>query len=890
MAYRDDSGGQPFGYYDASEPFHPSDASNNAPNNAPAPSRMPLPQQPLHHRVSAMTVDPDAHETQYDYSTGRPSLHARESMVSLDSYAGGPASPDPQYGGNDYLSGGSSWSGSFAYSNGAGASYAPVSGSSGPPSRRPSRGSRMPSLRQPAHDTINEEEYDLSLLSTAAPMGTTPMRTTPTGKSSQYAPIVEEEDDDFTGFDLTAALGPTTAQDADFLRKLEEEEAKGKLTGGLGMGIQPEAIVRDADLLSSPMHGQNNPSRTFTRRNPTKRLGRHETIRHMGQDEANRRGEVIEVILDSSATDLSSMEGPSTMSVNDMRRSSYPTKEAKTEIFYPQPNWKPLSMKWPYLLWLVILSILLAVTQEVLYQKYKHDPIIKFKSPDDVEPSLYFMVKFLPTLCAVSYGIFWQFTDFEVRRLEAYYQLSKQEGALASKSINVDYVTSISFFRPFHALKLGHYAVALSSIASTLAVSLVPTFAAASVVLNPSRAERMKHPDHDKEIYIAATWSRLLTSTLALCAVLSCCLFYVLQRRRSGLQGDVRGIAGLASMAVVAHILMDFKDMDTAKHKDIHHKLKRRRYMLRNNSLAPYDGGSAKLQDREEDDSTHLSENPHPLALRALGSIPFIVGLFLFAGFIPTFLFTQASIITEHAAWAVTALAVILKMSWGAMETAVRVMEPYYILSKRHAPSKALTLDYTALPFGYMPIRALMNGHILVFFVGFGTVMAEFLTIMVTSLATVEGQDFIISFGTNSDTEWEEKQRFVNSGQETVLSFYISLGLTLFVLSYMMVVASIVFFRRRHAFLPRQPNTIASILAFIHQSKMLYNFVGTAKLNNAQMVKKLDDGKTYGLGWFKGRDGQTHCGVDQEELTSSYKHGINYIDGTKPWETQWDVL
>ncbi|KAF7537084.1 hypothetical protein G7Z17_g12922 [Cylindrodendrum hubeiense] len=882
MAYRDESGGQSFGYYDASEPYHPSNTLA-PPDDAPPPSRQPLPEQALHHRVSAMTVAPDAHDTLYDYSTGRPPLHARDSLVSLDSYAGGPASPDPQHGGNDYSSGNSSWSGSFGYSNGAGAAYAPVSGTGGPPSRRPSRGSRMPSLssmRQPAHDTIDEEEYDLSLLSTAAPMG----------KSSQYAPIVEEEEDDFAGFDLTAALGPTTAQDEDFVRKLEEEEAKGMLTGGLGVGFRPEAVVRDADLLSSPMHAQNNLARSFTRRNPAKRLGRHETIRHMGQDEANRRGEVIEVILESSATDLSSMEGPSTLSVNDNRRSTYSAKETKTELFYPQPNWRPLSMRWPYLLWLVILSVFMAAIQEVLFRKFKDKPIVKFKSPDDFDSGLYFTVKFLPTLCAVLYGVFWQFTDFEVRRLEAYYQLSKQEGALASKSINVDYVTSISFFRPFHALKLGHYAVFLSSVASTLAVSLVPTFAAASIVLSPGRAERMKHPDSEKEIYIAATWSRLLTSTLALCGVLSCCLFYVLQRRRSGLQGDVRGIAGLASMAVVAHILMDFKDMDTAEHKDIHQKLKRRRYMLRNNSLAPYDSGSAKLQDREKDDGTHLSANPHPLALRAVGSIPFIVGLFLFAGFIPTFLFTKASVITDKAPWSVTALAVILKMSWGAMETAVRVMEPYYILSKRHAPSKTLTLDYTALPFGYMPLRALMNGHILVFFVGFGTVMAEFLTIMVTSLATVEGQDFIISFGMDKDSEWEKKQKKVNSGQETVLSFYTSLGLTLFVLLYMMIVASIVFFRRRHAFLPRQPNTIASILAFIHQSKMLYNFVGTAKLNNAQMVKKLDDGKTYGLGWFKGRDGQTHCGVDQEELISSYKHGINYSEGTKPWETQWDML
>lgn len=185
-----------------------------------------------------------------------------------------------------------------------------------------------------------------------------------------------------------------------------------------------------------------------------------------------------------------------------------------------------------------------------------------------------------------------------------------------------------------------------------------------------------------------------------------------------------------------------------------------------------------------------------------------------------------------------------------------------------------------------------MNGHILVFLVGFGSVMAEFLTILVTSLATVEGRGFIDMGKIDLEKLDIEDLKNVteNSGSETVLSFYVTLGLTLFMLLYMTVVATMVFFRRRHPFLPRQPNTIASVLAFIHQSKMLYNFVGMAKLTNSQMAKKLDDGKTYGLGWFTGRDGHTHCGVDQEELTNFYKHGVDYTTVNNPWDRQWDVL
>lgn len=43
----------------------------------------------------------------------------------------------------------------------------------------------------------------------------------------------------------------------------------------------------------------------------------------------------------------------------------------------------------------------------------------------------YFAFKFLPTIIAVSYGVLWQITDFEVKRLEAFYQLSKEGGGSA---------------------------------------------------------------------------------------------------------------------------------------------------------------------------------------------------------------------------------------------------------------------------------------------------------------------------------------------------------------------------------------------------------------------------------------------------------------------------
>lgn len=500
----------------------------------------------------------------------------------------------------------------------------------------------------------------------------------------------------------------------------------------------------------------------------------------------------------------------------------------------------------------------------------------------------------MPTITAVVFGVLWQITDFEVQRLEAYYQLSREGGATAAETLNMDYITNFSFLRPIRAFKLRQYAVVVSSISSLLAISAVPTLSAASIILTPNRTERLNDPTGLKEILVHPVWSRVLEVVLLLIATMGCVLFYQLNTRRSGLLADVKGIAGLAAMANVSHILMDFKDMDVATHSDIHQRLASHRYVLRNSSLAPLqveDGNEPSIHEKifgvqyieqEKAERTyHLSPNPQPLMLRAAGSIPFITGIVLFTVLIPMFLFTSAGYLTDKAPWVVTALAVCIKLAWGAVDTNVRMMEPFYLLYRRHAPPKTLTLDYTAMPFAWVAFKALLNRHWLVFAVGFGTVKTEILTVLVTSLAAVEGRDFV---GVNRADASDSAEGDIDAGQETVHSFWISLAMVFYILLYMSITATVVFLRRRTPFLPRQPNTIASVLAFIHQSKMLYDFVGTEKFCNMQMVRFLEDiGKTYGLGWFEGRDGRTHCGIDQEALIAGYRHGLDYSRSNKPW-------
>ena len=322
-------------------------------------------------------------------------------------------------------------------------------------------------------------------------------------------------------------------------------------------------------------------------------------------------------------------------------------------------------------------------------------------------------------------------------------------------------------------------------------------------------------------------------------------------------------------MATKSHILNDFKGLDTAPNHIIHERLRTRRYNLHRSSL--WQGEYI----RREDIIQNIKEaHPHPILLRLEAGIPFIAYTFLFGALIPVLMFVPgASVVTEKVPFLLTALATVVKLLWGCMDMNLRVIEPYYILSRGKAPPKTLTMDYTGTVPGWLSILAWMNGQYLTALVGLGAILSELLTVCVTSFS-VDGHKFVAGHGGNPHDQ-DSNDRY-NSDQ-TFRSFWVSFGLALSVILYLCAIATIVYKQRRHKFLPRQPGTIAGVLAFIHQSKMLDDFIETEKMDSKEMTKHLEGlGKTYALGWFHGRDGEVHCGGDQEPRIAPYTHGFDF--------------
>ncbi|KAF2453334.1 hypothetical protein BDY21DRAFT_356389 [Lineolata rhizophorae] len=560
---------------------------------------------------------------------------------------------------------------------------------------------------------------------------------------------------------------------------------------------------------------------------------------------------------------------------------------ANKSYYFPpdpeKPSWRPMSMEWWYILTLTMIALGLGGYQEYLcqysiQQKAKGSGLIEFHSvAEDVSVADYFLWKYAPTMILVTYGVMWQISDFEVKRLEPYYQLSQPKGATAAESLNIDYLTFFSYLIPFKALRFKHWAVALSSTATLFAGSLTPVLQSASIITFPPKREWEQDPNGKKFLLVDPAWSRATSAALYCVGICGIMLMWQL-RRKSGLLSDPKGIAGIAAMATRSHILQDFQGLDTKSHNAIHQQLKHRRYILHKSSLwqGEYIRNTAAARGADDVAGNKKLRNPHPRMLTLQAGVPYIVSLLIFAGLLPVFIFNErANKVTDAAPWLLVLLATGLKLLWSTLECDVRMVEPFYILSERQAPAKTLTMDYTGTMPGWLPIKAAIGRNFLVALVGLGAILTEVMTVCVSSFG-VDGRKFLRFDFNGADDGDGNRGGGQKSSDETFKSFWISFILVQLILLYLAVVAGSVYARRRHRFYPRQPGTIASVLAYIHQSRMLMTFVGCERLTSSEMTKFLEKGgKRYALGWFDGRDGAYHCGIDEEPIDRRYEFGVD---------------
>ena len=122
-----------------------------------------------------------------------------------------------------------------------------------------------------------------------------------------------------------------------------------------------------------------------------------------------------------------------------------------------------MSMSTPILSALTVLTLLLAATIEILAQRSaSHGGLALSPSLDEIPRYAMWSYLYAPTVVAVLYSLIWSWVDLDVKRMQPWFELSKEGGATAEGSLFLDYPFDFVAVAPLKAFKRRHWPVVLA--------------------------------------------------------------------------------------------------------------------------------------------------------------------------------------------------------------------------------------------------------------------------------------------------------------------------------------------------------------------------------------------------------------------------------------------
>ncbi|THY90965.1 hypothetical protein D6C95_06450 [Aureobasidium pullulans] len=154
-------------------------------------------------------------------------------------------------------------------------------------------------------------------------------------------------------------------------------------------------------------------------------------------------------------------------------------------------NWKPISLRLPFLQFMLLATIsTIIILQSLLYKSQTQGGILFAPSIDELPLSVTFGYRYCPTIIAVIYGFLWSWIDHDTKRMEPYFQLCSPGGASAEEILLLQYPLDFIAFVPFRAPRRKHWSV-FSAASASIIVSwtLVPLQAAIFATENQTHAQ-----------------------------------------------------------------------------------------------------------------------------------------------------------------------------------------------------------------------------------------------------------------------------------------------------------------------------------------------------------------------------------------------------------------
>ena len=551
-------------------------------------------------------------------------------------------------------------------------------------------------------------------------------------------------------------------------------------------------------------------------------------------------------------------------------------------------NWKPIPMRWWYLSSLLVLQVTLiaALATALSLGRAIQLPL--------EEKSRIAWLRIAPMIAALIMSPLWETMASAVARMDPFYHLTETRGDIpwtsADDSVNLDYVTRNPLSRLLRSLADGHYVVATSSLASLLCATVLPVLSTGIISIHTDAG-----PDSFASSMVArvSLHPRYTISTVAVFAVLTACVVVVFHRTivgRTGLGGDVQGIAGLAALATCTDWkvrIQDWEDAfqrtDTLPMAKLHRELRfRSAFTLYHGAILAnplrdiswWSNGRLLYPSRKSRFSrtVHaLSELVEALLLFFLFKLglpnPTSVSLALIARLATTLGLFCASLLI----WAVRgstaldttglmALLVCARFIWNQVDNDVRLMDPWLRLHRRNAPPSALWRDLNRLPSPWVVITAMLD--------------LSWPPLLTASVST--GMPIALLLAARYGALPRERSGGSSSMDDTRIFPFVTV--TTGILSMATLIVTIY---RIQDVLPRHPASIASVLCYFHQSSITTSDQPRSERLSRFMYPKYGysdrrsslHSRRYGLGWFRGGDGVVRCGVECEPLIENYRVG-----------------
>ncbi|KAH7135259.1 hypothetical protein B0J11DRAFT_575858 [Dendryphion nanum] len=151
---------------------------------------------------------------------------------------------------------------------------------------------------------------------------------------------------------------------------------------------------------------------------------------------------------------------------HDSNKSLISTSKVGHDAARRTSPWKPSAFRLRiHIISIFVCSILITSLQVLLTGSQRNAGIIFWPTGTEILFSQSFLFLHLPTIIALLFSIFWSWVDLQVKRLEPYYQLSKDGGSSAKDSLLLCYPFDFLPFVPINAARNRHWAVFWASTA-----------------------------------------------------------------------------------------------------------------------------------------------------------------------------------------------------------------------------------------------------------------------------------------------------------------------------------------------------------------------------------------------------------------------------------------